>query len=238
MSLRVRILAAASATAVFAAMTFAGATAVGASHVRPLTTTFNVANDKAQCNTLTGTITFATALKSSGPTTGANTITVKGTVAGCTDSTNSNVHMFAGTLGTTIHSTNGTNCTGLLGPSNISGSAQLVWKPATGQAFTPTTTVGTAQKPASNVSFSQVSGGTFSVPASESPWSAAYGKFSIGAAFGTLPLSTTVDFTGGDGGASGWFDGTTQQDLGDILNLCGGKGIKTVTFGIGAVAGG
>jgi hypothetical protein len=236
MNLRTRLLAVASAAAIFAGLGLSGAVPAGAAHAHPLAT-FNVANDKVTCNTLTGTITFATALTSSGPTTGANTITVKGAVAGCTDTSNSSIGMFTGTLATTISSTNGHNCTGLLGPSNITGSAQIVWKPATGQTFTPTTTVGSSQKPASNISFRQVSGGTFTVPASESPWSSTYGKFSIGSAYGTLPLATTVDFTGGDGGATGWFDGTTQQDLGDLLGLCGGKGIKTVTFGIGAVTG-
>jgi hypothetical protein len=163
---------------------------------------------------------------------------VKGTVGGCTDDDKSAVKMFGGTLASTINTNNGWNCTGLLGPTNIAGSAQIVWKPAAGQAFTPTTTVGTAQKPASNISFTQVSGGTFSVPATESPWASAYGKFSIGVAYGTAPLSTTVDFTGGDGGSTGWFSGTTQQDLGMILNLCGGAGIKKLSFGIGAVHGG
>ena len=232
MNLRTRLLATACAAVTFAAVGLAGAIPAGA------VTSFNVGNDSATCNTLTGTIAFTTGLKSSGPTTGANKITVKGTLAGCTDSSNSNVKMFSGTIASTINTTNGHNCTGLLGPSNITGSAQILWKAATGQAFTPTTAVGTVQKAATNVSFSQISGGVFSVPASESPWSASYGKFSIGAAYGTTPLSGSVDFTGGDGGATGWFDGTTQQDLGDILGLCGSvAGLKTVTFGIGAVTG-
>ena len=41
------------------------------------------------------------------------------------------------------------------------------------------------------------------------------------------------------GGATGWFNGTTQQDLGNILGSCGSAvGLKTVAFGIGAVHGG
>jgi hypothetical protein len=216
----------------FAGLGLVGSTSAGA------TTSFNVANDKVTCNTLTGTIAFATGLKNSGPTTGANTIKVVGTVAGCTDDSNSNVKMFSGTLASTISSNNGHNCTGLLGPTNISGTARITWKPASGQVFTPTVTVGSAQKPVSDISFAQVSGGTFSVPASESPWSAIYGKFAIGTAYGTTPLASTTDFTGGDGGATGWFDGTTQQDLGDILNLCATTGLTKASFGIGAVHGG
>ena len=40
-----------------------------------------------------------------------------------------------------------------------------------------------------------------------------------------------------DGLLLSWFSGTTQQDIGYILNLCGGKGLKTASFGIGAVTG-
>ena len=233
MQVRTRILATVSAAALLFSVAVVGASPAGA------VTTINVANDHVTCNTLTGTITFATALKNSGPTTGANTITVKGTVAGCTDADNSTVKMFKGTIASTISTNNGANCGGLLGPSNITGSARLLWTPGAGQGFTPTVTVGSAQKPVSDISFSQISGGLFTVPSSENPWNASYGKFSIGAAYGTTPLSATTDFTGGDGGVTGWFDGTTQQDLGNILGSCGSAaGLKTVTFGIGAVHGG
>ena len=233
MHIRTRILATTSAVAMVA-----GFGLIGASPASALTT-YAVGNDHVTCNTLTGTITFATALKNSGPTTGSNTITVKGTVAGCTDADKPAVKMFSGTIASTITTNNGTSCAGLLGPSNVTGTARITWKPAALQAFTPTVLVGTAQKPVSDIGFSQISGGLFTVPAGESPWSTSYGAFKLGTAYGVLPLSTSVDFTGGDGGATGWFDGTTQQDIGNILNTCGGTvGLKTVTFGIGAVHGG
>jgi hypothetical protein len=233
MKIRTQLLAISAVLAMVASLGVVAASPAGA------VVTFNVANDHVTCNTLTGTITFATALKNSGTTTGANTITVKGTVGGCTDSDNSSVKMFKGALATTISSNNGTNCSGLLGPTNITGSARITWTPAAGQKFTPTVTVGSAQKPVSDITFSQVSGGVFTVPSSESPWNASYGKFSIGAAFGTAPLGVTSDFTGGDTGATSWFSGTTQQDLGNILTSCSlATGLKTVTFGIGAVHGG
>ena len=200
---------------------------------------FNVGNDHVTCNTLSGTITFATALKNSGPSTGTNTITVKGAVGGCTDSDKSAVKMFKGTIASTITTNNGWNCAGLLGPSNVSGTARITWTPGAGQAFTPTVTVGTVQKPVSDISFSQISAGVFSVPASENPWNASYGKFQLGAPYGVAPISATTDFTGGDGGVTGWFEGTTQQDLGLILGSCAATtGLKTVNFGIGAVHGG
>src|SRR6476469_7441204 len=162
MNLRTRLLALASTAAMFVGLGVIGAIPAGA------LTTYNVANDHGTCNTLTGTIAFATGLTNNGPSTGANKITVKGTVGGCTDDDRGAVKVFGGTIASTINTNNGTNCTGLLGPTNITGTAQIVWKPGKGDAFTPTTTVGTAQKPATNISFSQVVGGTFSVPASES----------------------------------------------------------------------
>jgi hypothetical protein len=200
------------------------------------TVTFNVANDHATCNTLSGTVTFATALKNSGPTTGTNTITIKAAVAGCTDTDKSTVKMFKGTIAATLTTNNGSNCTGLLGPSAITASAQIVWTPGSGQKFTPTVAVGTVQKPVSNLSFTQVNGGTFAMPASEAPDTASYGKFQLGAAYGVAPISGTVDFTGGDGGATGWFEGLTQQDALAIFAACGtAAGEKTISFGIGAV---
>ena len=232
MNLRTRFLAMATAVAAFAGVGLIGAIPAGA------VTTYNVANDHVTCNTLTGKISFATGLKNSGPTTGANTIKVVGTVAGCTDEDKSAVKMFGGALTTTISSTNGWNCSGLLGPTNITGGARITWKAAAGQLFTPTVVVGSANKAVTDITFSQVVGGAFTVPASESPWSSSYGKFSIGTQYGTSPLHATVDFTGGDGGITSWFSGTTQQDLGVILNSCAGTGLKTLAFGIGAVHGG
>ena len=215
----------------------AGFTLMTAPASHAVVTTYAVGSDHVTCNTLSGTITFATALKNSGPTTGANTITIKGKVAGCTDSDKPAVKMFAGTLASTVTTNNGSACTGLLGPSNVTGTARITWTPAVGQAFTPT--AGSPAKPVSDIGFSQISGGAFAVPAGENPWNAAYGQFKLGAAYGILPLSTTTDFTGGDGGATGWFNGTTQEDIGNILNSCGATaGLKTINFGIGAVHGG
>ena len=233
MNFRTRLLAVASAAIVTAGLGVAVAAPAGA------VTTFAVGNDHVTCNTLSGTITFATALKLSGPTTGANTITVKAAVAGCTDSDQGTVKMFSGTLASTITSNNGTACGGLLGNSNSSNTSRITWKPAALQAFTPTVLVGTVQKPVSDITSTQVAGGTFAVPVANAPWSATYGLFSIGAAYGTAPISSSVDFTGGDGGATGWFTGTTQQDLGNIIGQCTSTlGLKTISFGIGALHGG
>jgi hypothetical protein len=232
MGLRTRLLAIASATAIVAGYGLIGVHAAGA------VTTFNVANDHATCNTMSGTIKFATHIKNSGPTTGNNTTNVVLALAGCFDDDNNNVKMFKGANTTALHTSNGSNCSGLLGPVNVTASSQIVWTPAAGQAFTPKTTVGTVQKSASNTTFTQISGGVFSVPAANSPWNATYGYFTIGAQYGTAPITVTVDFTGGNSGATAWFAGTTQQDLGYILATCGTTaGVATLNFGIGAVGG-
>ena len=233
MNIRTRLLAVASAAIVTAGLGVAVAAPAGA------VTSFAVGNDHVTCNTLSGTITFATALKLSGPTTGAQTITVKAAVAGCTDSDQSGVKMFSGTLASTLTSNGGHSCGALLGNSNSTNNSRITWKPAAGQAFTPTVLVGTVQKPVTDITSTQVNGSTFAVPPANTPWSTTYGLFSIGAAYGTAPISATQDFTGGDGGATGWFTGTTQQDLGNIINSCtSALGLKTISFGIGALHGG
>jgi hypothetical protein len=99
--------------------------------------------------------------------------------------------------------------------------------------------VGTAQKPVTDVTQTQSKGGTFTPPATDAPWASSYGLFEVGSAFGTAATSGTVDFTGGDGGASGWFAGTTNADTGALLGACTSTaGLKTITFGIGALAAG
>jgi hypothetical protein len=226
--IRATLLAAASTLA------FVGTLAIPtAAHA---TTTFNVGQDHAVCNTLTGTLKFATKLTLGGPTTGTNTTTVKGTVAGCTDSDNGGVGMFSGTLGSTITTSGGSACLGLAGVSSNTGTAKIVWKPASGQAFTPVDP--TTLKPTTNTSFTQTNGTTYTIGAGQGPWTGvAYGQFELGTVYGTTPLSitgATNDFKGGDGGISGWFNGTTQQDTGNILNSCIGKGLSSISFGIGA----
>jgi hypothetical protein len=230
--IRTAVLAAASALALVVGV------AAPAGAVHPLiTTTYAVGNDHVVCNTVTGTLTFATALKLTGPTTGANTTTVKATVAGCTDTDKTAVKIFTGSLLSTIQTTGGAACGGLLGLSNNTNSSQFIWKPATGQAFSPTVLIGTAQKPVSNVTATQDVGTSFTVPVANAPWSSTYGMFELGVAYGTVAGTGTVDFTGGDGGASGWFAGTSNADLTAILTACGSTaGVKTLAFGIGAVA--
>ena len=200
-------------------------------------TTFDVANDHVTCNTTSGSIAFAPPLTATGTTTGALTTKMTMVLAGCSDTDNGSVNMFTGKTTMTLSSNIGTNCAGLLGLIDEDGESQIVWTPAAGQAFTPKTPVGTAQKAATNVHFNQLSGGLFSVTG-EGPWAATYGSFSMGTAYSTAAPSSVLDFTGRDGaggGSEGWLAATTSEDIGNILAQCTGTaGLKLLHFGNGS----
>lgn len=204
--------------------------------------TVNVLNDHATCDTLIGTVSFATKLTLTGPTTGANTTTVKLAASGCNDDdhdyTQGGLGPFSNAITGTLTTNGGASCTGLLGPGSATGVTQAIWKNPKGFLFTPTTLVGTAQKPVSNITISQDQGGTFAVSGTGGPWDGSgYGFFSIGTAYGTTAPSQTGGanlFKGTDSGSSGWFAGTTNQGTGALLAGCV-KGLSKITFGIGAL---
>ena len=79
--------------------------------------------------------------------------------------------------------------------------------PAAGQAFSPKITVGTVQKMASHVTFTQVSGGTFTVPAGNNPWNARLRLLLDRHGLWDDALRRTGEFTGADNGATAWFAG-------------------------------
>jgi len=219
------------------------APAVASTAHRNASVTVDVLHDHVTCDTLIGTIAFATKLTLTGPTTGANTTTVKIAASGCNDDdhpeyTAAPAAPFSGAITGTLSTTGGASCTGLLGPGSATGTTQVVWKNPKGYLFTPTTLVGTAQKPVSSISISQDQGGVFTVSGTSGPWDGTgYGFFSIGADYGTTAPSQTGAanlFKGNDSGATGWFAGTTNQGVGALLAGCG-KGLSKVTFGIGAL---
>jgi hypothetical protein len=201
------------------------ATALPASAAVP---TVNVQNDKVSCNTIVGKISFTTALTLTGPTTGANTIKVSAVVDGCTDSTNSNVHIKATHLSIALNTNNGTACTGLFGNSAVTASSTVKWA-----ASDPTVEklVINGNLPAATTdTITGTTGGTYA----SDTWGGSYGEFSVAA-----PAQETVSgaFTGGDGGVSSSFTATTGQDVGALLNACSSiKGIKTINFGIGNIS--
>ncbi len=219
MKLRTRIAASAATVGLIGGLGVVASTASSAG-----TTTIDVTHDHVTCGTLGGKIGFSTPLTLTGPTSGSNNITVVAAVEGCSDDDNSNVGVFSGKIKATLTSNSGSSCVALLGPSTISGSATVTWKAAKGQKFSA---------PSSTISFTQVNGGTFATGTGS--WSSTYGLFSIGSSYGTAPLTTSGDFAGTDGGVSGWFAGTTQEDVNWLGALCGGAGIKKLNFGNGGV---
>jgi hypothetical protein len=232
--IRTSLLAAVSALALLGG--FAVPAASASVHPRA-STPHNVLNDHVTCNTLTGTIKFATKLTATGPTTGGNTITVKATVSGCTDDDNGAIPVFSGALTGTLTTSGGTSCGGLLGPGSSTGSTKLVWKNPTGHLLQPTDPV--TLKPTSVITINQNAGGLFTVPAGNGPWSGtSYGLFQIGTVYGTTPASQTGAtnlFKGSDSGATGWFSGTTNADAVALLTACN-KGLAGIAFGIGSIA--
>lgn len=234
MKIRTRLLAVAGATAIVGSMAFAAAPAGARVHPQA-STPVNVLADHVQCNTITGSIKFATKLTLTGPTTGNNTTTVKLAASGCVDQDQS-LPQFAGTITGALSTTGGTNCTGLLTPGAATGNTKVVWKNPTGKLLQPTDPI--TNLPQSLIGVTNDQGGTFLIPSGEGPWTGTgYAQFHIGAAFSLNPTTQTGAtnlFKGGaDNGASGWFAGTTQQDAGNLLNTCV-KGLSGVTFGMGA----
>ena len=236
MKIRTRLLAAGGALALAGSVAVVAAPA-GASAPHA-TITVNVHNSAVACDTLSGTLKFSTPLKFTGPTTGASTITVKGTVAGCTSAdVGGGGQIFSGALAATINGTGGSNCTGLAGTSTNTNTATITWKPPKGYKFTPLT--GSPGKPITTVTTTESIGTTFTVPVAQAPWASSYGQFQIGDPYGAAPMSITGannEFSNGNGGADGWFNGVLQSGVTNFFAACSSTaGLKSANFGIGSI---
>ena len=160
-----------------------------------------MSNDAITCNTAIGSVKIKPALLIPGgavPT----TIQVKGTLDGCTDTTNGTVKILASKFKGVLTGTSN-SCTTLLGMSSTSGSITVSWK---ADSTTPI-----AQK-SSTLSLTSLTGGTFSPGGAFG--AASYGEFSIGGA----GVSSTGAFTGGDGGVTSTATLTTGQDTGALAS--------------------
>ncbi len=196
----------------------------------------DVTNHRVACDSLVGKLKFSTPLVIGGSS--ANSITVGATISGCVDLDDSNVKLkptkMKGVLSTPTN-----DCLSLIGPTSVSGTVQIKWKTLPG---TPKLTDGDpgVAGAVSDMSISQASGGTFAAPSS---WgnggTSGYGLFQIGAdpAHGnTAPPSVANAFTGGNGGITSTFDGTTGESAAAILAQClSPSGVKALNFGIGAL---
>jgi hypothetical protein len=208
----------------------------------------DVSNHRVTCDSLVGTIKFATALVPGG--TSANAITIKATLDGCDDmddvaSDNTNTVSIKASKLQGILSSTTNDCQGLVGLSTgTTGDTTIKWKtnpkqlgtglqyPKITDSFTqPTLGVGHAE---SIISVTQTFGTTYT-----GTWGASYGMFQIGTDAGhgsTSPPSVTGAFRGpGNTGAGTTFDGTTGESSAALALACFAKGIKLIHFGIGAV---
>jgi hypothetical protein len=190
-------------------------------------TAVDVTHDTVTCNTVVGTIKFATGLMLTGATTGANQVNVKATLAGCTDNTNSSVHVAPTKLSVNLTSNGGNSCLSLSGPSAEMATSTIKWK-----ASDPTVeklTMSDLHTPAATTdNINATTGGTYN----SDTWGATYGDFSVSGAQQVV----TGSFVGTDAGASSTFQATTGQDIGAIVAECGGiHGLKAINFGIGGI---
>jgi hypothetical protein len=215
-----KLAALASAATLLTGLGVVATTAARASAPPPI----NVTNDKVTCNSVVGTIKFATPLSNAGSPTGSNQINIKVTLDGCTDTTNANAKIGASKLKGTISTNNGTQCVGLFGPSNVSASTTVKWK---AQSGTPKLVMTGNVPAASTVTINQTAGSTYN----SDTWGATYGAFAVTAGH----AGVSGAFTGGNGGATSTFTATTGQDVGALGNACAGKGLKSLNFGIGGI---
>lgn len=160
------------------------------------------------------------------------TISVSGTLGGCSSPSNANLvfpegkSKFKGTINGTTNS-----CTALAGPTTGTGTITFSWSAtnsATGAALAQKTS--TLSLPTGGAV-----GGTFALPAALNP-AASYGQFVIGTANGVaVAPAVSGGFQGGNAGATSTATVLTTQSIGTALGFCTGKGIKQLNIGIGAI---
>jgi hypothetical protein len=176
----------------------------------------DVSNDKINCNTVIGSVKIKPALVNGGVA-GATDIKVKGTLDGCTDTTNGAVIIHASKFKGELTGTSN-DCATLLSASSVTGSITVKWKADSTTPITPNT---------STLTPGTLTGGTFA-PAALAP--ATYGDFTIGSG-----ATVSGAFTGGDGGATTHAVLATGQDVGALGTACAGAGIKAITIGLGTL---
>jgi hypothetical protein len=207
----------------------------------------NVANSTVTCNTITGTLKFSVPLTLTGPTTGAQTVTVKAKLAGCTspDVTAAvqavdpnGATVFGGTTSGTLTSNGGSGCLGLAGPGTAAGTLVTKWTPPKKSKFIPVETVAGKSGTYSQSAITGDQGNTFTIDASQAPYAGSYGQFTVGQDYGTSPISDTgandaFKGPGAHNGHNSWLNVIGNLDVVQELNLCTGAGIKSLTVGIG-----
>jgi hypothetical protein len=216
------------ATALVSAGLYAGA-AHSAGPVK-----IDVSRDKVTCTSVYGAIAFSPALVLGGtPGVTAAKVSVKGTVADCTDLTNPNVKLLKSTFAGTLTAPNN-NALSLLGLQNVTGALTIKWKADKSSPILQTSSV---------VTPNAICGGLASLPA---PFNAAqHGEFHIGAQAhcggGTGPAQASPSATGAfsnnsnDGGAGSVTDALTVQDVNALTGPATGSGLTGVNLALGTI---
>jgi len=184
-------------------------------------TTYNVSGDSAHCATADAKITFGTKLKSGGSS--ATTLKLAGHADSCLDASNALVKRFKGTAtGTGSAATN--DCASWFGggllDTALTGTARMVWTPATGQKFSPTVLVGTAQKAVTDWALEHFLTRPTN-PVTETP-DTYY--------FGVIKGTPSGDFVSATPAGFGEY---IREDAGLLFAQCAGTGIKTVNMQVG-----
>jgi hypothetical protein len=210
-------------------------------------TVIDVSNDTITCNTVIGSVKLQPAFGFTPNAT--DTLQVKGTLDGCTDTSNSAVKIlpskFKGVL-----TTNNVSCLSLAGTVAGSGTITVGWKSnslvcsggtnagqpctvATEMTDCPGTGGGKCAKAALSQKSSIISIVSLTPDAGLAPGgsfgAADYGVFDLGV------QSVTGAFTGGDGGTTTTSYLVTGNDVGSLANSCAAGTLKLITFGIGTI---
>jgi hypothetical protein len=195
------------------------------SPARAAVTTFNVADDVAICSTVSGKITFGTALHTGGAGTSV-TVNAKGAISGCTDQMQDAVQMFKGTFTESFTATT-LDCAMWFSDATapdlmLTGTSTFTWVPAAGQDFAPKTVVAARPK---RISTGPMRLWNTSHVLGASGMDGSYVEENLGNINQTGMFSTNTDIFG-----------DLQQDVGNIFNQCAStNGLNSVSFGIGEV---
>jgi hypothetical protein len=252
LSIKKRLLAGATSLALAVGVASA---ATSASAVAP--PPVDVSNNSVYCDSLVGGIKFSVALTLGG--TSPNTISIKATVSGCVDQTaglfdsdtNPDGVSLAPSKMSAVISSATNDCLGLQGLSeDNTGDAVIQWKGNTkdllGNSIPKIISDDPSGKAISTVAVGQTYGGTYVPEGFDSTdnepvaWDAGhsgYGMFQIGAddSHHNTEATSVAGAYSLNGGANGYFDGTTGESQSSIGGACFGKGVKKIAFGNGQI---
>jgi hypothetical protein len=191
---------------------------------------YDNSQDTVVCQTVTkGIIKVTPPLITPGTAT-PTTLTISGTLGGCSSPSNPNLvfpegkSKFKGTISSTTN-----DCTSLAGPTSGSGTVTFTW------SGSDSVSLGAFGQKTSTLSLptGAAVGGIFSTTSQPT---ALYGQFVVGPGNGVaVAPAVTGGFQGGNGGATSNAAIVTVQSVLSLTPLCSGKGIKQLNIATGAI---